>query len=120
MGDAYFPLDGNGGIDVRRYSIHDRYDFGRGRLTGWTRLKIRATQHLRRFNLDLLLNVSAVTVDGRRAAFHKSGPHELRIRPSARVRRGDDVHRGRALRRPPRARSVPAASGTGSPTAARW
>ncbi len=88
VGDAYFPLDGNGGIDVRRYSIHDRYDFGRGRLTGWTRLKIRATQHLEAFNLDLLLNVSEVTVDGRRAAFHKSGPHELRIRPTARVRRG--------------------------------
>ena len=28
IGDPYFPLDGNGGIDVAHYRIHDVYRFG--------------------------------------------------------------------------------------------
>ncbi len=55
IGDPYFPLDGNGGMDVLHYSVHDRYSFARGRLTGWTRLQVRATQNLSSFHLDLLL-----------------------------------------------------------------
>ena len=27
IGDPYFPLDGNGGIDVLSYDVHDRYGF---------------------------------------------------------------------------------------------
>ena len=38
IGDPYFPADGNGGIDVLRYDVHDTYAYGTGRLTGWTRL----------------------------------------------------------------------------------
>ncbi|MGI8646052.1 MAG: M1 family metallopeptidase [Nocardioides sp.] len=89
IGDAYFPLDGNHGIDVRRYSVHDRYDFRRGRLSGWTRLKIRATEDLREFNLDLLLDVSRVTVDGERARFRTPGRHELRVTPDAALDAGE-------------------------------
>ncbi len=81
VGDSYFPLDGNGGIDVRRYEIHDRYGFAEGRLRGYTDLTIVATQDLSRFNLDLLLPVRSVRVDGRRAAFSKPNAHELRITP---------------------------------------
>jgi aminopeptidase N len=81
IGDPYFPLDGNGGIDVRRYSVHDRYAFATKRLSGWTRLKVRATQDLRTFNLDLLLDPSRVTVDGDRVRFRKTNRHELRIKP---------------------------------------
>lgn len=80
-GDAYFPLDGNGGIDVQSYRIRDRYRFASGRLSGSTRLVVRATRDLSRFNLDLLLPVTSVTVDGRRAAFSKPDEHELRITP---------------------------------------
>ena len=30
IGDPYFPLDGNGGIDVRSYEVHDRYQLSSG------------------------------------------------------------------------------------------
>jgi aminopeptidase N len=85
MGDPYFPLDGNGGIDVVRYRIHDTYDFGRKRLSGSTRLTVRATQHLSRFNLDFLLPVEKVTVDGVKARFRRPNRHELRIRPRSSI-----------------------------------
>lgn len=76
IGDPYFPLDGNGGIDVRSYDIHDRYRFREGRLSGWTAVTLRATETLSTFNLDFLLPVRAVSVDGRPAAFDKTH-HEL-------------------------------------------
>ncbi len=88
IGDPYFPRDGNGGIDVKKYSIHDRYDFDKGRLSGRTKLKIRATEDLDSFNLDLLLDVSNVRVDGRRAKFAKLGRHELRIEPRQAIEAG--------------------------------
>ena len=66
------PADGNGGIDVLHYDVHDRYFFGSGRLSGGPRLKIRATADLSRFNLDLLLPVDAVSVDGRPGGFYEA------------------------------------------------
>ncbi len=89
IGDPYFPEDGNGGIDVLHYDIHDRYVFGKGLLRGRTRLKVRATQELTRFNLDLLLHVSKVEVDGARADFLKPNKHELEITPQAALAAGD-------------------------------
>ena len=68
IGDPYFELDGNGGIDVVQYRIHDRYRFGQRRLSGWTGLTVHATQDLSQFNLDFLLPVTRVTVNGRAAA----------------------------------------------------
>ena len=88
IGDPYYPLDGNGGIDVRRYEIHDSYAFDRHRLSGWTRLRVRATQGLSRFDLDLLLPVQAVAVDGRRATYSRPDAHELQITPSAPIADG--------------------------------
>ncbi|MDI6909065.1 M1 family metallopeptidase [Nocardioides sp.] len=79
IGDPYFPLDGNGGIDVLRYDIHDRYRFGDRHLSGWTVVTLRATESLSSFNLDLLLPVRSVSVDGRDAGFEKS-PHELVVK----------------------------------------
>src|SRR3954451_23308151 len=64
IGDPYFPHDGNGGIDVLHYDIHDTYVFGSGRLSGRTTLDVRATQDLSRFDLDLLLPATSVTIDG--------------------------------------------------------
>ncbi len=81
VGDGYFPLDGNGGIDVVRYRIRDRYRFESGRLSGRTRLTVVATRDLSSFNLDLLLPVDSVTVEGRAARFTKPVKHELRIVP---------------------------------------
>jgi len=82
IGDSYFPLDGNGGIDVTRYQVHDRYRFAQRRLSGWTKLTVRATQDLSRFDLDFLLPVRRVTVDGRPAEFSRVAGHELRIVPT--------------------------------------
>ncbi|GAA4367265.1 M1 family metallopeptidase [Nocardioides caricicola] len=76
IGDPYFPLDGNGGIDVESYDIHDRYRFGDRRLSGWTRVTLRATADLSGFNLDLLLPVQSVRIDGADVAFEHDG-HEL-------------------------------------------
>ena len=83
IGDAYFPADGNGGIDVLHYDIHDRYFFEKRKLVGHTRLKIRATQSLSAFNLDLLLPVEEVQINGVRARFTKPSRHELQITPNA-------------------------------------
>jgi aminopeptidase N len=82
IGDPYFPSDGNGGIDVQHYDVRVGYAFGPGRLTGRTALDVVATQELTRFDLDFLLDVDSVRVDGRRAAFHRRGDHELRITPA--------------------------------------
>ena len=89
MGDPYFPYDGNGGIDVLAYDIHDSYAFVRQRLAGWTRLTVRATQDLSRFDLDFLLPVRSVTVNGRPAARTRPNRHELRIVPARPIARGD-------------------------------
>jgi aminopeptidase N len=88
IGDPYFPDDGNGGIDVQHYDVRDSYSFGSGRLAGRTRLDVRATQDLSRFDLDFLLPVRSVTVDGRRADFQLRGDHELRITPDTALASG--------------------------------
>jgi aminopeptidase N len=88
IGDTYFPQDGNGGVDVLHYDVHDSYSFGSGRLSGKTKLDVRATQDLTRFDLDFLLSVRSVTVDGKRARFQQTGDHELRIRPDAPIVNG--------------------------------
>lgn len=79
IGDPYFPLDGNGGIDVLRYDVHDRYQFGEGRLSGWTRVTLRATEALSGFNLDFLLPVRSVGVAGETVDFDQDVRHELAI-----------------------------------------
>ena len=89
IGDGYFPLDGNGGIDVLHYDIHDRYQFGDGRLSGRTVLTIRATHALSRFNLDLLLPVRAVSVDGAAARHIRPDRHELTVIPARPIADGE-------------------------------
>jgi aminopeptidase N len=83
IGDPYWPLDGNGGIDVATYKISNRYALGTKRLSGRTAIELTATQDLASFSLDFLLDVSRVRVDGERARFTKTdGGHELRITPT--------------------------------------
>ena len=79
IGDPYFPLDGNGGIDVLSYDVHDRYRFAEGRLSGWTAVRLRATEGLSGFDLDFLLPVRTVEVDGRRVRFDQDRFHELDV-----------------------------------------
>jgi aminopeptidase N len=88
IGDGYFPRDGNGGYDVKHYAIHDTYRLRSGRLTGWTDITAVATAKLSAFNLDLLLDVDRVSIDGARAAYRKPSRHELRVTPAAPIRKG--------------------------------
>lgn len=88
VGDPYFPLDGNGGIDVLHYDVRDRYDLRTRRLSGVTTLTVRATEALDRFNLDLLLPVSGVLVDGAVAAYTKPHQHEVQITPAGPIADG--------------------------------
>ena len=65
IGDPYFPLEGNGGYDVRHYDLTFSYDPVTDRLDAVNAIRAVATQKLSRFDLDLQqLDVSAVTVNG--------------------------------------------------------
>ena len=89
IGDPYWPLDGNGGIDVASYTINNRYDLATKRLRGRTAVRFTATADLTSFSLDFLLPVRKVTVGGVKARFAKSNQgHELRITPSKALARG--------------------------------
>lgn len=91
IGDTYWPLDGNGGIDVRSYAISNRYALVKKRLRGRTTIRMVATSDLASFSLDFLLKVSKVTVDGAPAAFTRTdGGHELRITPAQPLAAGSE------------------------------
>ena len=88
VGDPYFPLEGNGGYDVRNYDLSFSYDPATDRLDGTMVIKARATQDLSRFDLDLQqLDVSAVRVNDEPASFSRDG-QELQITPHNRLRKG--------------------------------
>jgi aminopeptidase N len=82
-GDPYFPDMGNGGYDVAHYDVNLRYAPSTKGIKAITRVQAKATQNLSRFNLDLLgpLEVHSVTVNGKAAAFHRTGAQELVITP---------------------------------------
>jgi hypothetical protein len=85
LGDPYFPLEGNGGYDVRHYDLSFSYDPATDRLDGVNRITAKATQTLSSFDLDLQqLDVSAVTVNDNPADFTRDG-QELRITPRNRI-----------------------------------
>ncbi|RYC12847.1 M1 family metallopeptidase [Nocardioides zhouii] len=90
IGDPYWPLDGNGGIDVASYDIRNSYAFEDKRLSGRTTVELTATSDLRSFSLDFLLDVSKVTVDGVRADHVRTDGHELRITPAQPLAAGTD------------------------------
>ncbi|MFC4150240.1 M1 family metallopeptidase [Micromonospora mangrovi] len=77
LGDSYFPDYGNGGYDVDHYDVRLRYEPATDRLSGTTTVLAKATQALSRFNLDFLLDVESVRVNGWPATFHREGVHEL-------------------------------------------
>lgn len=78
-GDPYFPLAGNGGIDVEHYDLELTYSPPdpepaplEGHLEGVATIRLTATQDLRRFNLDLRgPTVSSVRIDGTRTRFEQ-------------------------------------------------
>jgi aminopeptidase N len=87
-GDPYYPQAGNGGYDVRHYSLALDYQRAANVLAGKARIRARATQNLKRFNLDLRgYEISRLTVNGREAAHSRDG-QELVITPKRKLRAG--------------------------------
>jgi aminopeptidase N len=80
IGDGYFPSYGNGGYRVGHYDVDVSFNPATERLRGRTVIHATATQHLSRFNLDLVLPASRVLVNGRPAA-HSRTRHELVVTP---------------------------------------
>jgi hypothetical protein len=88
LGDPYFPLDGNGGYDVRHYLLDVRYAPPTDVLTGVATIRARATHDLSGFNLDLVgLHVRSIAVDGRPATWSRDGG-ELTVTPARGLRDG--------------------------------
>ena len=87
IGDPYFPRAGDGGYDVTGYDIQVRYDPPTDRLEGHTTITAQATESLSRFDLDLRLPASAVTVDDQPAGIHQDGG-KLEVTPAAPVLAG--------------------------------
>lgn len=88
-GDAYFPLDGNRGYDVRHYRVRNSYDPATDRLAGTTVVRATATEELTKLSLDLVLAVDRVLVDGVPAEFRKPRRHELHVEPGTTLAAGD-------------------------------
>ncbi|MEV0090739.1 M1 family metallopeptidase [Streptomyces sp. NPDC050738] len=91
IGDSYYPAYGNGGYDVSHYDLRLRYQPDTDRLDGTATLLAKTTQNLSRFNLDFLLDVSEVRVNGAKASFATSGQHELEITPAKPLPKGTSV-----------------------------
>ncbi|MEV0788604.1 M1 family metallopeptidase [Kribbella sp. NPDC050459] len=89
-GDPYFPDMGNGGYDVGHYDIRLTFDPRTKAISATTTIVARATQNLSRFNLDFQgpLKISKLSVNGRDAAFTRSGAQELVITPRHGLWRG--------------------------------
>lgn len=87
-GDPYFPAAGNGGYDVKHYSLDLDYVPSTRALTATSIIRARASAPLRSFSLDLRdLTVTSVEVNGRAASFTHAGG-ELVITPRRAVRAG--------------------------------
>jgi aminopeptidase N len=86
-GDPFFPFAGNGGYEVRHYSLRLDYEPQNNALDARAVISARATQDLSGFDLDLRgLHVDQVTVGGDPAAFKREG-QELVITPAAGIGR---------------------------------
>jgi aminopeptidase N len=81
LGDPFFPLAGNGGYDVKHYSLDLDYLRATNQLDGKATIVARAEQNLSRFNLDLRgYDISDLEVNGRDAGFTRDG-QELTVIP---------------------------------------
>ena len=94
-GDPYFPLAGNGGIDVEHYSLDLHYQPPaaapaplEGELDATATITLTATQDLRSFNLDLRgLEATRVVVNGKPMHFHQE-ENELVVQPRPMLKAG--------------------------------
>jgi aminopeptidase N len=83
IGDAYFPLMGNGGYDALHYALDLDLDVADGRIrAGMATIDALALIELCAFNLDFRgLDIAAITVDGLPATFSRRGA-ELTVTPA--------------------------------------
>lgn len=88
IGDPYYPAYGNGGYDVSHYDLRLKYQPATDRLEGTATILARTTADRSRFNLDFLLDVGEVRVNGAKASFTTSGEHELEITPKKPLDKG--------------------------------
>jgi aminopeptidase N len=89
-GDPFYPDAGNGGYDVRSYSLKLDYEPQNEQLAGDVTIAARATQDLSSFNLDLRgYKISGLTVNGAAATFSRKD-QELTVTPAAGLRKGRD------------------------------
>lgn len=91
--DPFFPGFGNDGIDVGHYALELKVNPQNDHLDAWAVLDARAEKPLTEFSLDLraALEVSAVTVNGRKTAFAQDGG-KLTITPSRRIEAHANLH----------------------------
>lgn len=91
IGDPYYPFYGNGGYDVSHYDLRLQYQPATDELAGTATILAKTTQDLSRFNLDFLLDVSEIRVNGAKATFATSGQHELEITPKTPLPKGTPI-----------------------------
>ncbi|BBC92403.1 M1 family metallopeptidase [Streptomyces griseofuscus] len=91
IGDPYYPYYGNGGYDVSHYGLRLRYQPKTDELQGTATIKARTTQDLSSFDLDFLLDVSEVRVNGVEASFTHAEQHELVITPKRPLAKGTPI-----------------------------
>ncbi|MFG2884104.1 M1 family metallopeptidase [Streptomyces sp. NPDC048297] len=88
IGDPLFPLDGNGGYTVRRYTLDFDWRAPRTPFPATATISATATQALSRFDLDFAGNtLRSVTVDGAPARTVRDGD-ELVVTPARPLARG--------------------------------
>ncbi|MGW7380968.1 M1 family metallopeptidase [Streptomyces sp. NPDC054794] len=86
LGDPVFPALGNAGYRVSSYHLDLAYDATAKLVDATALLRIRTTVDLTRLSLDALgLDIRAVHVDGRTAAFEQAD-EKLRITPATPLR----------------------------------
>jgi hypothetical protein len=81
--DPYFPQQGNGGYDVKHYTLELRYAPAQGHPAGTAEVRAVAGQALTRFKLDLRhdMTASSVAVNGRPFEPPPGNPRRSRLRP---------------------------------------
>ena len=88
IGDPYFPLAGNGGYDVKHYTLDVSYDPATDALDGVATIEATATENLSSFNLDFHgLEIRSLTVDWWNASWSREGD-ELTVTPNRGLKKG--------------------------------
>jgi aminopeptidase N len=86
--EPFFPRSGSDDYDVLHYDVRLAYRPRSGRVNATTTIDATAARRLPRFSLDLFgLEVTDVTVDGRKAGFSR-GRGKLKVTPSEPVASG--------------------------------